>query len=107
MRAVMQRLHLRNVDLPHFRLGPAASQAFAAGLQHNTTVQSLNLAGNSLAFKGSSAVAAALRVNRTLIQLDLSNANVGAAAHELFMALVDNGSLQQLSLKVRHPRLSQ
>lgn len=99
VRAVMRRLQHEDVHLPHFRLGPGASTAFAAALSHNTTVKSLNLAGNSLSTRGSVAIADALRVNKTLLRLDLSNAGVGAAAFDLFLALTDNHSLRQLSLK--------
>ena len=82
-------------------------QAWGAVLQRNRTVTSLNLESNSITSGGMLAIAEALRVNSSLVELKLSNQHLAFSQQSemaIAEALEGNGTLMKLTIELRSSR---
>ena len=82
--------------------GPAqASPLEPDALRENSTLQELDLMGNSIRDAGAESIAMALRENSTLKKLQMGGNDIGAVgAQAIADALRQNSTLQQLELSV-------
>lgn len=67
-------------------------QAIAAALQLNSTLKSLNLAGNKFANKGGMYMASMLQVNTTLEHINLADTDLGAESVIAFATVLNQNS---------------
>ena len=87
------------LDLRGEKISPAQASALAEALKANRTLTALDLGENSIGDAGASAVAEALKVNRTLTALELQNNSIGdAGASAVAVASKVNRTLKMLVL---------
>ena len=82
-------------------------KVWASVLCRNRTITSLNLESNSITTGGMLAIAAALRVNSTLVELKLHNQGIAMSSQsevEIAEALEGNSTLTKLTIELRNPR---
>ena len=91
----LKKLSISFNDLP-----PDTVELIFSGLHHNTTLESLDISDSNISLK---LIFSMLRLNRTLIYLNLSTCHIDSdGAEELASALCTNNTLQELNL-ARNP----
>lgn len=85
-------------DVSCVRLGRADIRPFAVWLEKNTTLEKLSLSGSTLGPEGALMIVAALKMNSTLIYLDLTKTALGSGAVFIAEALQRNTTLHTLVL---------
>ena len=91
---------LQDLELSYNEIGDAGAKHLAEMLQHNTTLQHLALGKNEIGDAGAQHLAEALKHNATLQRLIFYNNKIGAAgAKDLAEALKHNDTLQFLNLR--------
>ena len=94
---------LQSLDLSNKGIDVEKAVALADSLQHNSTLQSLDLSNNSIGDKGAVVLADALHHNSVLQSLYLSNNSIGdEGAVALAKALHQNSIFQSLNLDNNH-----
>ena len=97
--ALQHNSTLQSLDLSNKGIDVEKAVALADSLQHNSTLQSLDLRNNSIGDKGTVVLADALHYNSVLQSLYLSNNSIGdEGAVALAEALHQNSIFQSLNL---------
>ncbi|MCE5316535.1 MAG: hypothetical protein LLG04_04130 [Parachlamydia sp.] len=99
-KAIERNSCLEHLELSHNNLTAAGIIHLSNGLRSNTALQSLDLSNNSqIGDEGGIALAQSLKLNKTIIRLDLSNTGIGDRTILEIAAAIDNHpSLQILHL---------
>ena len=95
---------LRRLNISFNNLPPEAVELIISGVQHNTTVKTLNMLGSRFSYRSTISLALALRTNHTLVYLCLAYCGIDSAgACQLARALCVNDTLWTLYLGANNP----
>lgn len=88
---------LKVLELAQGFMSDVSGRAVATALAKNTGLRELGLRSNYLT--GTTALVGALRINTTLVKLDLSNNSLGDGVADIAAVLLDNYTLRDLNLR--------
>ena len=96
--ALQHNTSLQKLDLTDNKMSAVGARALATSLQHNTSLQTLVLNWNEIDDDGATAIAVVLQHNMSLLQVELEGNNIGNdGTAAIAVALQHNTSLQELN----------
>jgi len=99
VKALKSNTTLTSINLAGNEMSPEGAQVLAEALKSNTTLTSINLEDNAMGPEGAQALAEALKSNTTLTSIDLAQNGMGpGGAQALAEALKTNTTLTSINL---------